>query len=74
MGEPRAPVASFVKAEGVRYPVLLDPDQRYWHYYDVTAIPETIVLDTKGVPVKTYLGSFDPEAIGRIIASIPKRG
>lgn len=73
-GEPRAPVASFVKNAGVNYPVLLDSEQRYWHYYDVTAIPETIVLNKAGIPVKTFLGEFDPAAIERIVTSIAQRG
>jgi thiol-disulfide isomerase/thioredoxin len=69
-GEPTAPVVSFVREQRIGYPVLLDPAQRYWHYYDVTAIPTTIVLDRRGVAVKAYFGEFDPAAIDRTIASV----
>ena len=70
-GEAAAPVRALITKAGIRYPVLLDPDQRYWHYYDVTAIPETVVLNRAGIPVKAFFGEFDRATIDRIVASIP---
>lgn len=72
-GEAAAPVAALIEKTGIRYPVFLDPQQRYWHYYDVTAIPEIVVLNRAGIPVKAYTGEFDRPAVERIIASIPPR-
>lgn len=71
-GENPGTVARFARAAGMTYPILLDPRQRYWKYYDVTAIPTTVVIDRSGKPVKAYFGEFDSGTVGRIIASIPR--
>lgn len=39
----------------------------------MTAIPETIVIDRRGLPVKTFFGEFNRPAVDRIVATIPAR-
>lgn len=59
-------VEEFFKQAGVTLPALLDTDGKVARIYGTTGVPETFVVDTKGVVRKKVVGAVDwsaPEAI-----------
>ena len=53
-------VLDFFRKGGVSLPVLLDPDGRVAReQYGTTGVPETFVIDAKGVIVKKVIGAMD---------------
>ena len=55
----QAKVRPMVKSLGVKYPILLDPDQELVSEYNVTVFPTLIVLNKKGKQVFVHEG-FNP--------------
>ncbi len=51
-------VPRYVKAHGMRYRVLLDPDQRVMERYGVSSIPTSVLIDPQGRIAQRWLG-FD---------------
>jgi len=57
--DPRATVETFVKDQGVRFPILLDEDGSVAKRYQVFALPTTLVVDREGQLVGSVLGLRD---------------
>jgi len=49
-------VSPFVSKYGLTFPVLLDPDRKTYELYGLTGIPETFIIDKKGVIVFKVVG------------------
>lgn len=61
-----AAVEAFFKKTGFSLPVFIDPGQKIGKMYGITGVPETFILDKKGVIVKKVVGGMDwnsPEAV-----------
>ena len=52
-------VESFFRKGGVALPTLLDADGKVSRLYGTTGVPETFILDGKGVIVKKVMGPMD---------------
>jgi len=52
-------VSDFFKKSGVTLPALLDTDGSVAKRYATTGVPETFVIDTKGVIMKKVVGAMD---------------
>ena len=62
-------VADFFKKGGVTLPALLDTDGAIAKRYGTTGVPETFVIDTKGVIMKKIVGGMDwsaPEVLAAL--------
>jgi peroxiredoxin len=69
-------VAAFFKGAGITLPALLDTDNSVSRRYGTTGVPETFVIDSKGVVLKKVVGAFDwtaPEVIGFLDENIKKQ-
>jgi peroxiredoxin len=65
----RNAVQSFFRKGGVTLPALLDTDGKVARRYGTTGVPETFVVDAKGVILKKVVGSMDwssPEVIAAL--------
>jgi peroxiredoxin len=49
-------VSPFVSKYGLTFPVLLDPDRKTYELYGLTGIPETFIIDKKGVIIFKVVG------------------
>ena len=74
------PVEDFRSRLGLRFPILLDADQRVAHAYQTFRFPETLLVDADGEIVERYVGpkEWDAEAyvdrIRRLAqAAVPSR-
>jgi peroxiredoxin len=59
-------VNDFFRNSGLTLPVLLDKDGNVGRLYGVTGVPETFVIDRKGVIIKKFIGPLDwsaPEVV-----------
>ena len=59
-------VEEFCKKSGQGLPALLDTDQQVGKLYGITGVPETFVIDKKGVILKKVVGGLDwsaPEVV-----------
>jgi len=59
-------VSSFFRQSGTSLPALLDSDGALSRRYGTTGVPETFIIDTKGVILKKVVGGMDwssPEVI-----------
>jgi hypothetical protein len=52
-------VESFFRKAGVALPTLLDPGQQAGKRYGITGVPETFIVDKKGVILKKVVGPID---------------
>lgn len=52
-------VEKFYKQAGVSLPTLLDTDGKVSRLYGTTGVPETFVIDSKGVILKKIIGPLD---------------
>lgn len=52
----QAAVTSFMKAEGMTFPILLDKTGDAAHLYDVSSIPASFILDSRGVIRQEVVG------------------
>ncbi len=60
-------VESYFSKSGTMLPALLDTDQKVGQRYGLTGVPETFVIDAKGVILKKVVGAMewtDPNVIG----------
>ncbi|HEX4211530.1 MAG TPA: TlpA disulfide reductase family protein [Candidatus Binataceae bacterium] len=55
----RAPVAAYVEQHGLKFDVLLDPQNKVGEAYDVSGIPETFIIDQNGRIVAHHVGPYD---------------
>ncbi|MGH7815654.1 MAG: TlpA family protein disulfide reductase [Candidatus Binataceae bacterium] len=54
-----AVVAPFVKAHGIHFTVLLDPENQVAASYGISGVPETFVIDRQGRITAHHMGPFD---------------
>jgi len=54
-----ADVRSFRERLGLTFPILLDPERRVSHEYQVFRYPESLLIDRDGVIVERYVGPRD---------------
>ena len=62
-------VDDFIKKAGAAMPALLDTDGAVSRRYGTTGVPETFVIDTKGVIMKKVVGGMDwssPEVLAAL--------
>jgi cytochrome c biogenesis protein CcmG, thiol:disulfide interchange protein DsbE len=52
-------VASYVRKNGFKFTVLLDPQNQVGDAYDVSGIPETFIIDRAGRIVAHHIGPYD---------------
>jgi peroxiredoxin len=52
-------VAPFMKKNGLTFPALLDPQLTIRTTYKTTGVPETFIIDKKGILVKKVIGPLD---------------
>lgn len=52
-------VEGFFSKAGVSLPTLLDPGQKAGKRYGITGVPETFIVDQKGVILKKVVGALD---------------
>jgi cytochrome c biogenesis protein CcmG, thiol:disulfide interchange protein DsbE len=62
-----AETRSYVRDNGVPYPVLRDPDGSIAAAFDVVAPPTTVVIDAQGKVVASYLGGIRAEVLGGVL-------
>ena len=55
----RESVAGYFKESGSTLPALLDTDRSVGRLYGITGVPETFVIDGKGVILKKVIGPMD---------------
>jgi peroxiredoxin len=55
----QAAVEEFFRTSGARLPALLDSDQKISKMYGTTGVPETFVVDKKGIILKKVVGAMD---------------
>ncbi|HJV64664.1 MAG TPA: TlpA disulfide reductase family protein [Geomonas sp.] len=69
-------VTSFFQKENLTLPALLDTDGKVSRLYGTTGVPETFVVDQKGVILKKVVGSMDwssPEVLSALDEIIRKK-
>jgi peroxiredoxin len=54
-----ADVQAFVQRLGLSFPILLDPERKVSHQYQVFRYPESLLIDRDGVVVERYVGPRD---------------
>jgi len=62
----RADVETFFKNSGFKLPAYTDPSKKAASAYGVTGVPETYIIDTKGIVAKKVIGPLkwdDPEVL-----------
>jgi peroxiredoxin len=55
----RGAVDSYVRKNGYKFAVLLDPENQVGDAYDVSGIPETFIIDRTGRIVAHHVGPYD---------------
>lgn len=55
-------VRSFVEANGITFGILLDPDARVETRFRTLGVPESFLIDRKGILRARWIGEFDPGA------------
>jgi peroxiredoxin len=61
----------YMKSKGYTFPVYVDPNSSAARNYGVTGVPETYIVDKKGVLVRRVIGGADwnsPDEINQIKA------
>lgn len=61
-------VIGFLRDLNVDFPVWLDPDQRFVRRFRTVGVPETFLLDARGVVRRVWIGRFDPLDQGSLVA------
>jgi peroxiredoxin len=56
MGDPGEAVRGFVREYGITFPIVLDPDNRIEHKYQVPGMPMTYLIDRAGIVRGKFLG------------------
>ncbi len=66
--------AGYMKQYGIEFPSAVDADLRIKAHYNVTGLPETFVIDQKGVVVAKYISVIDPAVIDTQLGSLVAAG
>jgi len=72
----RDAVGAFFRKSGVVLPALLDSDSKVARRYGTTGVPETFVIDAKGVILKKVIGAMDwssPQVLAALEQEMGKR-
>lgn len=70
----KAAVEAYFARTGLTLPTLNDQDQRVGKMYGITGVPETFIIDGKGVILKKVIGGMDwgaPEVIAFLNGILP---
>jgi peroxiredoxin len=62
--------AGYMKQYGIEFPSAVDADLRIKAHYNVTGLPETFVIDQKGVVVAKYISVIDPAVVDAQLGSL----
>jgi peroxiredoxin len=68
-------VDAYFARTGLTLPSLNDPDQKVGKMYGITGVPETFIIDGKGVIIKKVIGGMDwgaPEVVSFINGILPR--
>jgi cytochrome c biogenesis protein CcmG, thiol:disulfide interchange protein DsbE len=65
---------TYVQTYGLGYASVQDPDSRVGARYDVTGLPETYFLDTKGRIVAKYISAIDEATLDSLISKTVAAG
>ena len=66
-------VEDYFKRSGTSLPALLDSDEKVGKLYGITGVPETFVIDKRGVIIKKVIGPLDwshPEVVNFLIEAM----
>jgi peroxiredoxin len=66
-GESAERAGAFARSLGIRFPILLDPQQRYGRVYTALGLPTTIVIDPRGIVVRGFDG---PLSYDQMVAAV----
>jgi cytochrome c biogenesis protein CcmG/thiol:disulfide interchange protein DsbE len=58
---------TYIQTYGLGYQSVQDPDSRIGAMYDVTGLPETYTIDTKGTIVEKYMSAIDVATLDAMI-------
>jgi len=68
--EDEATVRAFIEEVGIKFPILLYPDDDTLIAYQVLGLPQTIIIDPNGDIVFRTFGPIDPDAVRATLDSI----
>ena len=57
--EGREAVAPFMRKMNLTFPALLDPGETIRHLYGITGVPESFIIDKKGIVVEKIIGPIN---------------
>ncbi len=66
--DPKA-LRKFMAAEEISFPVCPDPGKKIYSLYRATGVPETHLIDKKGIIRSSQIGPFDwtaPEVVSKV--------
>lgn len=66
----RADVPAFLKANGITFPVLLDENGEAAQLYNISSIPASFILDTKGVIQQKIVGPMTYEMMDKMLGDV----
>lgn len=66
----QAAVTSFMKADGMTFPVLLDKTGDVAHLYDVSSIPASFILDSRGIIQEEVVGPMTYDSIQKMLGTL----
>ncbi len=69
-GESAAAAGAFAKAMKLRYPILLDEDQRYGRAYAAIGLPTSLVIDPRGRIVRAVDGELTLAAMREAVSPL----
>jgi thiol-disulfide isomerase/thioredoxin/mono/diheme cytochrome c family protein len=61
-GQADEPVARYVEAKGISFPIWRDPENRFAKRFRVLGVPETFLVNRAGMIVRHWQGPIDPHA------------
>ena len=65
---------TYIQNYGIGFQSVQDPDETIGAQYDVTGLPETFFLDTKGTIVEKYVSAVDEKTLDSLIAKAVAAG
>jgi cytochrome c biogenesis protein CcmG/thiol:disulfide interchange protein DsbE len=65
---------TYIQNYGIGFQSVQDPDETIGAQYDVTGLPETFFLDTKGKIVQKYVSAVDEKTLDSLIAQAVAAG
>lgn len=66
----RADVPTFMKTNGITFPVVLDEKGKVGQLYNVSSIPASFIIDSKGVIQKKLVGPMTYESMKSMLTAI----